>query len=96
MTATLLRKESSLSPVAKNTGKRVAKAHLATIGEELRRILLEDDAFLPWQAEAIVQVIVDHLRKDEQLSAARLQRGLHAKGFPKDLAHDIAARLSNE
>lgn len=95
MSAALL-KEAQPSVHAREGGARVANAQLSAIAADLRRILLEDDAFQRWQADAIVDIVVHALRRNERLDESEWNSRLHAKGFPKEFARALASKLSNK
>lgn len=91
-----LLKERHASSVAQDSGRRIANAQISAIAAELRRILLEDDAFRPWEANAIVEIVVEALKGNEHLGAQEWQKRLHAKGFPKDFSSALASKLAKE
>ncbi len=95
MSAALL-KEKEPSSHAREGGVRIANAQLSAIAADLRRILLEDNAFQKWQAEAIVDIVVTALRRNEPLTESDWKIRLHSKGFPKEFAHALASKLSNK
>jgi hypothetical protein len=72
--------------------ERFFSARLRDVEYELRHAL-SSGGFHPWEVDAIVEVIISNLRHNKTLDADEIAKSLHARGFPKDSASDVAREL---
>jgi len=89
----LMKERHDASAEGAGHGSRVVKAQLSEVASRLRSILLEDNAFRPWEADAVVEVVMKYLERGVRPTSDEVLRDLHSRGFPKEFASALAQTL---
>lgn len=74
--------------------RRINRSHWAAVAQEIRGILSRDNAFKPWEVDAIIESLLEIVGAGGQLTADRLAAALHSRQFPKAEAQALSQAIS--
>jgi hypothetical protein len=74
--------------------QRINEARWAVLSDTLRRNLVKDSQFRPWEANAIADAMIEVVRATGSIDADKLAKALHSKQFSLGSAKQIASAIA--